>query len=303
MKATLNVGMIGLDTSHCEGLVQLLNDAQDPHHVPGARVVQAYPGGTQTCAVSRDRVHGFTETLRDKHGIRLCASIEDTAKGMDAFLLTSVDGRQHLEQLRILARFGKPVFVDKPFACSSTDAHAMVDIMAHCQAPLMSCSSLHFAAGVARTDQCPVRIQACETFGPMAILDDYPAYFWYGIHSADLLYAYMGTGCRQVRTIHEKDMDLLVGQWPDGRIGMVRGLRHEGKKPFGRILFTGDGVVYDLEEETPPPAALLADRILKFFHSGESPIAIQETLEIVAFLEAAESSMRQGGLPVTINSH
>src|SRR5690606_9458678 len=106
----LKIGMIGLDTSHCPAFANLLNNASDPHHVPGGKVLYAYPGGSPQMALSRDRVEGITARMRDEFGVEILDSIEAVAERSDAILLESVDGRTHLEEFRRLAPFGKPVF-------------------------------------------------------------------------------------------------------------------------------------------------------------------------------------------------
>lgn len=65
--------------------------------------------------------------MRDQYGINIAASIEEVAQQSDAILLTSVDGRIHLEQFALLAPFGKPVFIDKPFETSYRDARKLAD--------------------------------------------------------------------------------------------------------------------------------------------------------------------------------
>jgi hypothetical protein len=42
--------------------------------------------------------------------------------------------------------------------------------------------------------------------------------------------------------------------------------------------------------------------ICRFFDSGNPPVTAEETLEIYAFMEAADESKRQGGKPVTLAS-
>ena len=38
----------------------------------------------------------------------------------------------------------------------------------------------------------------------------------------------------------------------------------------------------------------------KFFTTGEMPVTVEETLEIYAFMEAADESKRQGGAVVSV---
>ena len=290
----LKVGMVGLDTSHCEAFVKLLNYPETEHHVPGCRVVAAYAGGSELCAVSRDRVAGFTESLRDEHGLGICESIEEVGRDADAFLLESVDGRQHLEQFRALAAFGKPVFIDKPMTCSLEDAEAIVEVAEKEGVPVMSASSIRYARGVAGLVPDGARVHGCDAFGPMPILDDYPAYFWYGIHSAEVLFSYMGAGCASVQVTHQQDGDLLVGRWKDGRIGVARGTRLDGAS-FGCTVHSSDGVAHGTLADAPPAYAVMLGEMAEFFRTGTSPIDMAETLQIIAFLDAAGRSLEQGG--------
>jgi hypothetical protein len=295
----LKIGMVGLDTSHCEAFARVLNDESNPHHVPGGRVAVAFPGGSQLCAVSRDRVAGFTETIRDKFGVAICDSIEEVGRQVDAVLLHSVDGRQHLEQFQALAQFGKPVFIDKPLACSYADAREIADTAEDLDVPVMSASAIRYSAGVAGLAPEGSAVVSCEAFGTMSILDDYPPYFWYGVHGADLIFSYMGRGCATAQAVHQESTDLIIGAWADGRIATVRGLR-AGPYHFGCSVFTDKGTVSSLAADTPPSYALLLERVMKFFRTGESPIDIAETLEVMAFLEAAERSLARSGKVVPL---
>ena len=40
--------------------------------------------------------------------------------------------------------------------------------------------------------------------------------------------------------------------------------------------------------------------IVQFFKTGIAPVSPEETLEIMAFMEAAEMSAKRGGAPVTL---
>ena len=139
---TLKLGMVGLDTSHCGEFVKLLNDSSNQFYIPGAKIVKAFPGGSNSFSKSKNRVGQFTEDLRAKN-IEIVARIEDL-KGLDGFLLESVDGNQHLEQFKILAKYRKPIFIDKPFACTFSDAKKIANLASSKKIPIMTASSLRF---------------------------------------------------------------------------------------------------------------------------------------------------------------
>ena len=218
---------------------------------------------------------------------------------MDAFFLESVDGRQHVEQFGILAEFGKPVFIDKPLACSAADARAIIDISRSKGVPIMSASSVRYAAGLRGLVAEGAEVQSCEAFCVMPMYEDYPAYFWYGVHSVDLLFAYMGKGCESVQTLHRDDVDLLVGRWAGGRLGTARGPRFP-LKGFGCTVYADGTVAHAVATMDPPPHYLMLKEVMEFFRTGQEPIDPEETCEVMAFLEAAGESLERGGAVVPI---
>jgi hypothetical protein len=247
---------------------------------------------------SRDRVQGFTEELRDTYGVRIYDSIPALVAGVDAILLESVDGRQHLEQFeQIVGSFSggpKPVFIDKPFATSTDDARQMLQLAERTQTPVMSSSSLRYSAGIVGLAGEGERVLSCEAFGPAEILEDYPGLFWYGIHSVEVLYAYMGAGCRAVRCIPRGDVDVVIGEWGDGRVGVVRGTRFEGGE-FGCVVHTDAGARCGIAQRSPPGYYDLMQVVIEFLQSGLPPIDVRETFEIVSFVEAANWSREHAG--------
>lgn len=295
----LKVGMVGLDTSHCIAFTRILNDEAHEFHVPGARVIAAYPGGSAEFSLSRERVRGFTAELEEQFGLRLYESIEDLVRAVDAVLLESVDGRQHLEQFRRLA-VGKPVFIDKPLACSTVDAREILRLAERTQTPCMSCSALRYAAGISDLLKPGAQVVSAEAFGPSPILGDYPGLFWYGVHVAEILFTWMGEGCRHVRCASTVGADVALGVWEDGRVGVFRGMR-VGSDDFGGVVHTPDAVHYGVARSVPPYYALLLRQVVSFFETGVSPVRATEMFNVVAFLEAAENSKQQDGREVNLS--
>jgi len=289
----LHIGMIGLDTSHCPAFAKLLHDQGDPHHIAGARIVAAFPGGSEAFSNSRNRVAQFTAQMRDEFGVEILDSIEAVAERSDAILLESVDGRQHLEQFSKLAPYGKPVFIDKPLTCDTNEAKQIFALAEQYKTPVFSASSLRYAHGVAELGQGQ-QVAGCVAFGPMPILEDFPALFWYGIHTAEILFSKMGTGCREVTVARSEQADVVTGVWEDGRVGTLYGYRYAGFGDFGATVYAGKTVQQGIAQKTPPWYALLLKEVIRFFRTGKAPVDPAETLEIIAFLEAAGISRETG---------
>lgn len=298
MTKRIKLGMIGLDTSHVTAFTELLNRPEHPYYVPGGEVAVAYPGGSPDMEISISRVAGFTNELRDKYGVAIVDTPEVVAESSDAILLESVDGRVHLEQFRRIAPYGKPTFIDKPFATTYADALAIAELAKQYRVPLMSSSSLRYAAGLTETldraDAGDGAIIGADCFGPTAHDKAMPGLFNYGIHTVEMLYAIMGPGCMHVTSQTNADYDLVTGVWQDGRIGTVRGNR-KGNYRFGAVIHREKSVAFaDVSAHPKPLYASLLEQVIGLFRTGEPPLALGETVEIIRFIEAANESGATG---------
>jgi hypothetical protein len=296
-QATLRVGMIGLDTSHVPAFAKLFNNPKATGDISGIRIVAGYPGGTDIPA-SRDRVKGFTEGLRT-NGIEIVDTIPKLLEKVDAVLIESVDGRIHWQEARPVIEARKPLFIDKPVAGSLADAIAIYTLAMIYNVPCFSSSSLRFVPGIQGllTNKTLGRIVGAVTWGSCSYQEGTPDMFFYGIHGIEPLYALMGTGCEKVTRIQTKDTDIVSGVWKDGRVGTYRGIRNS-KSDFGAVAFGSKAIV---PAERGGSYEGLCQEIGRFFKTGKSPVSAEETIEIFAFMEAADESKRQGGAPVSLS--
>jgi predicted dehydrogenase len=290
----IRLGMIGLDTSHVIAFTRYIND---PKNKTGCRVVAGYPGGSPDFPASANRVDKFTEELRDKFGLEIVDSIEELCDKVDGILLESVDGRPHLEQARIAMESGKPLFVDKPVADDLADVIELFRLAKEKNVPCWSSSAMRFGEGVAdaRNNEKLGQIVSCDVFGSSSWAEQHPSLYLYGIHAVEPLFTVMGTGCESVRRIKTDEVDLVVGVWKGSRIGTFRDLRG-GKTDFQTIIYGKNSMVTCKSSGYAP----LLVEIVKFFKTGKPPVSPQETIEIYAFMSAADESEAQGGAPISI---
>jgi len=290
--------MIGLDTSHVPAFAKIFNNPKATGDIAGIRIVAGYPGGTDIPA-SRDRVKGFTEQLRGM-GIEILDSIPKLLEKVDVVLLESVDGRIHLQEAIPVIEAGKPLFIDKPVAGSLADAIVIYELAKKHNLPCFSSSSVRFSPGIQELlkNEKLGTIEGAATWGPCTYQEGTPDMFFYGIHGIEPLYALMGTGCQMVTRTQTKDTDLVSGVWKDGRIGSYRGIR-KNKAEFGAVAFGSKGIVQTGREGGYEE---LCAEVGRFFKTGKPPVRAEETIEIFAFMEAADESKRQGGAPVKLAS-
>jgi len=289
------VGIIGLDTSHSTAFAEALNaDAPDPAY-DGYRIVAAYPWGSKDIRSSTERIPSYTEEVK-KRGVEIVDSIAALLEKVDVVLLETNDGRPHLEQALIVMKAGKTLFIDKPVAGTLAETVAIFEAARKYKVPVFSASSLRYMKGMQdiADGKTVGKVLGADAFSPAPLEPHHPDFFWYGIHGVETLITVMGRGCKEVVRVYTEGTDVVTGVWGDGRIGTFRGTR-TGQHEYGGTVFGEKGVVrvgpYSGYE------ALLKE-ITRFFGTGISPVSEAETLEIYAFMEAADESRRKGGAAV-----
>lgn len=294
MSQDLRVGIIGYDTSHVLAFTRLLNDSNDPHHVPGAKVVAGFASASADIESSISRLEGYKEEMARDFGVPLYDSIEAMLENVDAVLLESNDGRRHLPEVRPVLAAGKPVFIDKPMAASYADAAEIAALARAHNTPVFSSSSLRFDANIAGLrDEDAGKVIGCDAYTAAVLEETNPGLYWYGIHGVEILYSFMGTGCRTVQCYRTDAVHHVTGTWADGRLATVRGSR-EGAHDFGATVVFEGGIKHTLFSRDIPIYSQLLKQIVPFFQGAPAPVALDETLEIMAFIEAAIISEREG---------
>ncbi len=296
--ADLRVGLIGLDTSHVIAFTRALNDPKNKDHVPGAKITAVFKGGSPDVKSSATRVDGYTRQLTGEFGIKLYSTIAELVANVDAIMIESVDGRPHLAQFKEVMQSGKPVFIDKPLAGSLRDAMTIFRLAQQHNVPVFSASSLRFNALAALKNAKYGELRGATSHGPCELEEHHPDLYWYGIHAVETLYTVMGTGCQTVVRTHTANTDVVTGVWADGRVGTMRGNRNaKGAGAYGLTVF---GSTANVTPELKTGYGALLKEIVTFFQTKTPPVPAEDTLEIMAFMEAADESKRRGGAPVAL---
>ncbi|HZV34815.1 MAG TPA: Gfo/Idh/MocA family oxidoreductase [Verrucomicrobiae bacterium] len=294
--ADLRIGIVGCDTSHATAFTRLINDENDPKHVAGGKVVAAFRGGSPDIEESRTRIDGYVKQLTEKYGVKMEDSIEDLCKDVDVVLLESLDGRPKLEQVRPIIKAHKPVFVDKPVAASLKDVIEIDRLARENHVPWFSSSAYRYYECMVDLKNTNVgEIRSAVSYGPCELEPHHPDLFWYGIHPTEALFTIMGPGCESVSRTATKLTDVVTGTWSDGRIGILIGQRNASTHKV--IVFGSKGIA---EQKGDGDYAPLVQQIMNFFQTDIAPVPNAETVEIYAFMEAADESKRKSGKPVSI---
>jgi len=290
----IRLGIVDFDTSHVVAFTQRLNHLEvgEDQWIEGAKIVVGCPG---TSLMSPERIQGFTEQM-ESYGVPLVEDPTEMIGQIDGVLIESVDGSVHYERAKPFLEAGLPMFIDKPFACSLEHAKAIAELAEKNNAPVFSASSLRYGVEVQelleKQDEVG-KVVGADAYSPGSVHPRNPGLFNYGIHGLETLYALMGTGCTSVWAVSTEGVDVITGAWNDSRIGTLRATR-AGAHSYGFTAFCEKKVV-----SASINAGLiyreLIKQIVRFFETGKSPVDIREMLEVIAFIEATATSVRQNG--------
>ena len=300
--AETKVGIIGLDTSHAIAFTKIMNVTKDPG-VAGFRMVAAYQWGSKDIVSSTNRYPKYIAQMQEM-GVEIVPSIADMLAKVDCVCLETNDGREHYAQAVEVFKSGKPVFIDKPLAHNLTDALKIYEAGKKFNAKYFSSSALRYGkvAQEARNGAYgKIRGAALISPSPLEEQGTHNFYTWYGIHGFEPLVTIMGMGVDKVSCFRNDTDDVINAVWKDGRMGELR-LQRKSWIYSGYVLpekpkdKKNPVVVFDGYPGYEP----LLREIVTFFKTGIVPVPNEETLEIMAFMEAAEMSAKRGGAPVTI---
>jgi len=294
----LAAGIVGL-SPHSMAFSQFLNDEGKSEDLKGLRIASLFhPPGNPDVEFSNEQLKEYEAAVRAA-GVSIVGTMEEMLTGVDVVLIETNDGRPHFEQIEPVLKAGKPVFLDKPVA---QELQSVVKIFQAAKAydvPIFSSSSLRFKANAQEVDQgtSDKIVMGADVYSPAPLEPSHTDLFWYGIHGVEMLYTVMGPGCKEVWQVkHTEDEDVVCGAWHDGRIGTFRGTRY-GKYDYGGSVFTDKGVMELGGFEGYRP---LVVKIVEFFRTNISPVPVEETLEIYAFMEAAQKSKEADGRKIQL---
>jgi len=313
--APIKVGVIGLDNYQAVAFTQDFHNPKAAGDLAGIKVVAAFPAGSPDIEESQRELPKWVDQIK-KLGVEVVASPEEVLKRSDAILLMSVDGRAHLEQLKPIFKAGKPVYVGRPLAASLADAVEIFRLAKEHKTPIFSCSQHRFSPGFIGMRNHPEvgKVLGADVYGGCPREPHHPDLFWHAVHGVETLYTIMGPGCASVTRASTEVADVVTGTWADGRVGVYRGLR-QGAPKYSAVVFGDKGVspagVYGhgvpVKGVAPTTDKYMgyeatAAEIAKFFKTGTPPVSAEETIEVFAFMEAAEESKRLGGAPVKLET-
>lgn len=290
MSGKIKVALIGLDTSHTIEFARRMQapDCPADQKVPGLKAVSCLRFSTPF--QSETGLNERQKQLED-WGVKVTLDFDEAVADCDALMIEINDPSYHLNYFTRCANLGKPIFLDKPMADTLANARKISDLINSKNLKVFSASSLRFVPQLKETcDKMPSPIFV-TFYGPLGKAPAGSSIVWYGVHTFEMLERAMGRGAAGVFVKKDSAGITAVVKYPDNRRGIVE--------------LTYDAFVYGgclRNKETAAPFSVdmtraysdLLFETAKFFKTGKTPVAIEDTLEIMGLLDAADRSNESG---------
>ena len=225
-----------------------------------------------------------TDSWCKKYGIEKLSTIEEIVEKSDYIIVLSPDNpEQHEKLTQIPLMSGKPVYVDKTFSPDLMSGVRMFELADKHGTPMFSSSALRFAKELSAYPNervNPRTVEFVATMGP-------GSFETYSVHQLEMIVALMGPRANRIKSLSTKNDRTLVIEYPDGR----RASMHQMPQlPFQLSLQLKDG-----DGEYIPQCSdtfqRLINAMLDFFETGKPAVPKEETLTIMALIEAGSKAL------------
>lgn len=290
------LGAVGVDSSHLPAFTRRIHDRHAAGLTP-CRVTAFWTDGQHDMpAADVQKWVADTESLGAKAHDDLPGMLDE----VDGVLVLSVNGKSHFEHAAPSLRRGLPTYIDKPLTCDLHEARQLRDLANQHGAKCYSASSLRFAAEIEQVLAADLgELAAIDAYGPGELHPLMPGVFFYGVHTIEMVDALWGKGVAAVSARHAPDRDLVQLRYHDGRDAVLR-LERAGSYDFGATVHGKKGV-----RSFHVDFATVYDRLIEgmtdFFDHGKAPVDLDNIIENVAVMEAANRSIAADGAWVELD--
>lgn len=220
---------------------------------------------------------------------------EEVIGKVDAVIIATDDGDDHVRRARPFIEAGLPVFVDKPLATNTGDLRQFIQWKTDGRA-LLSTSGMRYAPEMRLSES------QREMLGEFRWVTSFTCKTWerYGIHALEAVYPLVGTGFVSVLTLHQDGSDVVHVRHESGCQVTLAAI-HDAYGSFGAVhLYGTKGQLALSLKDTYSAfrAQLLA--FVEMVRTGEPPFFFQQTVELMAIIIAGIRSREQGGAVIFV---
>jgi len=290
MSDTIKVALIGLDTSHTIEFARRMQapDCPPDQKVAGMKAVRClrFPTPFQSEEGLDQR-----QAQLEAWGVKVTADFDEAVADCDAIMLEINDPAYHVHYFTKCADLGKPMFLDKPVADTTQNARAIYDIVKAKNLSVFSASSLRFVPQLKQARDAIPQPTIVTIYGALGKAPAGSSIVWYGVHAFEMLERAIGRGAVSVYARRDKAGAVALVEYDDARRGIVE--MTEGSWIYGGCLRNKDKAAPYVVNMSRAYSDEL-EEVARFFRGSETPVDFEDSMEVMAMLDAAERSSQSG---------
>jgi predicted dehydrogenase len=234
-----------------------------------------------------------TREWGEANGVEVLATLEELVERSDCLVLLAPNHPEHHERLAQLPlKSGKSVYMDKTFSPDLRTGIRMFELAEKHRTPLFSSSALRFTEELAKFPNDVVNADHLEFVATTGA----GTFEVYAVHQLEMIVSLMGCGAQRIKSLSTPHGNHLIVEYEKGRQASMLQMRGA---PFQVAMQcrNGNGVFIGQCSNFFPR---LIHEVLDFFETGKPPILKEETLEIMALIEAGRAAIakRDTWIPV-----
>jgi hypothetical protein len=254
--------------------------------IPGARVTHLWTDRPEEAPP-------VAAAVRNPH---IVARPQDVIGHVDAVLISTDDGFDHVERARPFVEAGLPVFIDKPLALTLADLRTFVTWQAT-GARILSSSGLRYAP------ELDTLLPISPQIGQLRWISAVSCKTWerYGIHLLEPVFRILGPGFVSVRLESSPGLEVAHLVHTSGA-EVTLPVIYDGGATFGSMHVCGTaGQTAFKFSDTYTGFRRQMVSFIDYVRTGVEPYAFAETIEMMCVLIAGIASKQQGGRRVSVS--
>ena len=246
--------------------------------------------------------HIWTDNPADAYLVAKASNIphvvdrpEDVIGAVDAVIVATDKGWEHVERCRPFVEAGLPLFVDKPLADNDADLKVFREWVAD-GAAILSSSCMRYTK-----EFMPWRISTND-LGQLRLASVTMAKSWerYGIHALEAIYPIMGPGFTALRYSGTSERGIIHLEHSRGAEGVIS-IINDLYGGFGCLTLAGtEGSVSVKSSDTFYSFKAQLESFIRYLRTGERPFDFAETVELIRIVIAGIKSRENNGARVEL---
>lgn len=219
---------------------------------------------------------------------------EDMIGKVDAVIVATDVGDEHVERCRPFVEAGIPMFIDKPLVNSEEDLRTFVEWRKN-GAKFITSSSMRYCKEYEAYYENHYELgNLMYICSPMA-----KKYETYGIHALEAMYPMLGKGFVSVRNTGTYERTIVHIKHESGcNVNVIQGI---GQAGAGMLVIGSEGSKYIQVGDSYYAFKKQLDLFVHWLRTGEEPFPFDESVELMKMVIAGLRSREEGGREVMLS--